>query len=56
MLVLEGLVVILEQFTFSFFGISVWVIDLDCYDIEFFALEMNRYHCFILRLHLSNAF
>ena len=43
MLVLEYLVII-EQFNFSFFGISDWGIDLDYCDIEWFALEMNRDH------------
>ena len=41
MLVLEGLVVFIEPFNFSFFSISAWGIDLDYSDIEWFALEMN---------------
>ena len=41
-LVPEGLEVIIEPFNFSFFGISVWGIDMDYCDIEWFALEMNR--------------
>ena len=41
MLVLEGLVG-LHRFNFSFFGITGWGIDLDCCDIEWFALETNR--------------
>ena len=36
--------VIIELFTFSFFGISGWGIDLDYCDIEWFALETNRDH------------
>ena len=32
----------LEPFNFSFFGISGWDIDLDYYDDEWFALEMNQ--------------
>ena len=32
----------MESFNFSFFSISCWGIDLDYYDIEWFALEMNR--------------
>ena len=27
---------------FSFFSISGWDIDLDYYDVEWFALEMNQ--------------
>ena len=42
MLVLEGLVVFIELFNFSFFGINGWGIDLDCCDIDWFTLEMNR--------------
>ena len=34
--------VFIEPFNFSFFGISSWGIDLDYYDIEWFALETNR--------------
>ena len=42
MLVLEGLVyVFIESFNFSFFGISVWGVDLAYRDVEWFALEMN---------------
>ena len=52
---LEDLVVILEPFTFSFFGISVWVIDFDCYDIECFALEMNRDHSVIFEIAPKNC-
>ena len=29
-------------FSFSFFSITGWGIDLDYYDIEWFALETNR--------------
>ena len=32
------------MFNFSFFSISDWGTDLDYYDIEWFALEMNRDH------------
>ena len=35
--------VFIELFNFSFFGISDCGIDLDYYEIEWFALEMNRY-------------
>ena len=44
MLVLEGLVVFIKLFNFSFFSITVWGIDLDYRDVEWFALEMNRDH------------
>ena len=30
------------MFNFTFFSISGWVIDLDYYDVKWFALEMNR--------------
>ena len=44
-LVLEGLVEqFIEPFSFSFFSITGWVIDLDYCDIEWFALERNRDH------------
>ena len=32
----------IELFNFSFFGITVWGIDLDYSNIEWFALETNR--------------
>ena len=32
------------MFNFSFFSVTVWDIDLDYCDIEWFALEMNRDH------------
>ena len=32
----------MEPFNFSFFSITGWNIDLDCWDTEWFALEMNR--------------
>ena len=44
-LVLKGLVGL--QRTFSFFSITVWGIDLDYRDTEWFALETNRDHCVI---------
>ena len=44
MSVLEGLVVFIEPFNFSFFSVTGWGIDLDYCDIEWFALEMNRDH------------
>ena len=44
MLVLEGLVVFIDLFNFSFFSVTGEGIDLDYHDIEWFALEMNRDH------------
>ena len=41
MLVLEGLV---GLHNFSFFSVTVWSIDLDYCDTEWFTLEMNRGH------------
>ena len=50
----------MELFNFSFFGISVWGIDLDYCDIEWFALEMNRDHYIIFEVAptycISNSF
>ena len=52
--------VIIELFTFSFFGISGWGIDWDCCDIEWFALEMNRDHSVIFetasKYYISDSF
>ena len=42
MLVLRGLVVFIEPFSFSSFSVTGWGIDLDYHDIEYFALETNR--------------
>ena len=42
MLVLEGFLVFIELFNFSFFSITGWGVNLDYCDIEWFALEMNR--------------
>ena len=44
MLVLEDHIGLQELFNFSFFSVTGWGIDLDCCDIEWFALEMNRDH------------
>ena len=41
---------------FSFFSITIRGIDLDYCDIEWFALETNRKHSVVLRLHPSTAF
>ena len=42
MLLIEGLVNHIEPFSFSFFGVSGWGIDLDYCDVEWFALKMNQ--------------
>ena len=46
MLILEGLVGLAE----SFFIISGWGIDLDCCDVEWFALEMNQDHSVVFEI------
>ena len=38
----EVLYVIIELFNFSLFDINGWGIDLDYFDIEWFALDVNR--------------
>ena len=38
------------MFNFTFFSISGWVIDLDYYDVKWFALEMNRDHSVIFEI------
>ena len=48
MLLLEGLVG-LHRAIFIF-SITGWVIDLDCCDIEWFALEMNRDHSVVFEI------
>ena len=40
----EVLYVIIELFNFSLFDINGWGIDLDYFDIEWFALDVNRDH------------
>ena len=50
MLVLNGLVVFIEQFNFSFFSITGWDIELDYCDTEWFALETNRDHSVIFEI------
>ena len=53
-LVLEGLLG--PSFSFSFFSIAGWDIDLDYCDIEWFALETNRIILFFQRWHPRTAF
>ena len=38
------------MFNFSFFSITVWGIDLDYCDIEWFALETNRDHSVVFEI------
>ena len=42
--------VFIEPFNFSFFSISVWGIDLDYCDIEWFALETSRDYSIIFEI------
>ena len=44
---LEGIVIFIELIKFSFFGISGWVINLDCCNVEWLALEINWNHCVV---------
>ena len=52
--------VFIEQFNFSFFSIIGWSIDLDCCDIEWFALETNRDYSVIFEIaskyYISDSF
>ena len=50
MLVLKGLVGLKEPFNFSFFSVTGSGIDLDYSDIEWFALERNRYYSVIFEI------
>ena len=56
MLVLKGLVGLHRTIQPQLLSITGQGIDLDYCDTEWFALEMNRDHSVILRLHPSNAF
>ena len=40
----------MEPFSFSFFSVTCWGLDLDCCDIEWFALETNRDHSVIFEI------
>ena len=50
----------MEPFNFNFFSITGRGIDLDCCDIEWFALEINRDQSFIfeiaLKCYISDSF
>ena len=47
---MKVLLVFIEQFSFSFFSITGWGIDLDYCDIEWFALETNRDHSVVFEI------
>ena len=40
----------MEQFNFSFFGITGWGIYLDYCEIESFALKLNRDHSVVFEI------
>ena len=40
----------MELFSFSFFSVTGWGIDLDYCDIEWFALETNRDHFVVFEI------
>ena len=42
--------VFIEPVNFNFFGISVWGIDLDYCDVEWFALEINWDHSVVFEI------
>ena len=42
--------VFIEPFNFSFFSVIGWGIDLDNWDVEWFALEMNRDHSVVFEI------
>ena len=50
MLVLKGLVGLHRTIQLQFFSVTVWGIDLDYCDNEWFALEMNRDHSVIFEI------
>ena len=56
MLVLKGLVGLQRTIQISFFSVTGQGIDLEYRDTEWFALETNRDHSVVLRLHPSTAF
>ena len=50
MLILEGFVGPAESISFSFFSISGCGIDMDCCDVECFALEMKQDHSVVFEI------
>ena len=55
-LILKGLLGLHRTVNFSFLSSTGQGIDLDYPDIELFALETNRDHSVVLRLHPNIAF
>ena len=60
MLVLKGLVGLHRTIQIHIFGVTGWGIDLDCCDIEWFALELNRDHSLVFEIaskyYISESF
>ena len=50
MLVLKGLVRLHRTVQLQLLSVTGWGVDLDCCDIEWFALEMNRDHSVIFEI------
>ena len=50
MLVLKGLVCLHRTVQLQLLSVTGWGVDLDCCDIEWFALEMNRDHSVIFEI------
>ena len=48
--ILKDLVGLHKPFSFSFFSVTGWGIDLDYCDIEWFALETNRDHSIVFEI------
>ena len=44
------MLVLIEQFNFSFFSVTGWGIELDYRDIEWFVLETNRNHSVVFEI------
>ena len=55
MLVLKGLVGLHKTFSFCFFSITGWGIDLDNCDFEWFTLETNRDHSVVFEIASKNC-
>ena len=55
MLVLEGLVGLRRTVQIQLLSITVWGIDLDYCDIEWFALEANRGHSVVFETAPKNC-
>ena len=53
MLVLESLEYLHRTIQLQLLGISCWVIDLDYYDVEWFALETKKDHSVVFKIALK---